>query len=118
MDNNKGFTLIEILIAVSIVATLAAIAISSYISYRKNSIRATVLSDIRNCLMYVVSEQHNGSTEPVSSIVSRCPASHQLDVRLELVSESPLIITGMAINENISCTYSENNGSVNCDPVF
>ena len=43
---NKGFTLIELMIAVAVVAILAAIAMPSYQGYVQRSARANVQSDL------------------------------------------------------------------------
>lgn len=46
--NQKGFTLIELMIVIAIIGILAAIAIPQFSSYRAKSYNAAALSDIRN----------------------------------------------------------------------
>ncbi len=61
MKNQKGFTLIELMIVIAIIGILAAIAIPQFSAYRKRSYNSAAQSDLKNATTaqeaYFVDEQ-------------------------------------------------------------
>lgn len=47
LTKNFGFTLIELMIAVSIIGTLAAIAVPTYVNYIQRTVRLSCITEIR-----------------------------------------------------------------------
>ncbi|MBI5902019.1 MAG: prepilin-type N-terminal cleavage/methylation domain-containing protein [Deltaproteobacteria bacterium] len=77
---NEGFTLVELLIVVAIIAILAAIAIPQFSLYRQRAFRASMVSDAKNTSsmleFYFITNQTYVS--PITS-VGPGPATAYLD---------------------------------------
>ncbi len=67
MKNQKGFTLIELMIVIAIIGILAAIAIPQFSAYRKRAYNSAAQSDLKNFITaqeaYYVDESTYCSSE-------------------------------------------------------
>jgi len=112
-----GFTLIELLVVIAILVILAGVAIKLYLKYRDSAIRASLVSDLRNCITFIWGEKELNSTAKTSQLVKKCRKSrYTQDIILE--SEDPLKLKATSIKGDIYCTYNEPSGSVKCTNVF
>src|SRR5208283_5237275 len=59
--DERGFTLVELLIVIAIIAILAAIAIPQFAQYRQRGLRAGLMSDVAN--MKTMEETTFGDTQ-------------------------------------------------------
>jgi type IV pilus assembly protein PilA len=65
-DSQKGFTLVELMIVIAIVAILIAIAIPTYQYTKVKSYNATALSDVRNAYVAAQSYFATLQTDPIT----------------------------------------------------
>ena len=66
-DNQKGFTLIELMIVIAIIGILAAIAIPNFLSYRQKGYDAQALSDAKNFYTACVANSTGTSSQTYNS---------------------------------------------------
>ena len=60
----KGFTLVEIMIVVAIIAILAAVAIPNFVRYRKTAQKNACISNLKEIQAAVEQAKLNGKTNP------------------------------------------------------
>lgn len=116
MHQNKGFTLIELMIVVAIIAVLAAIAYPSYTQYKIRTNRADVQSEMMNIAQrlqsyYVINHNYTSATLDNGTTSKDYPISNPV-YSITLVSNDQ---TYTLTAEPKSGTVQAGNGSVILD---
>lgn len=75
-NNEKGFTLIELMIVVAIIGILAAIAVPNFLSYRAKGYNAQAQSDAKNFYTACVANS-TGTTDQAFSTALGLPDGYQ-----------------------------------------
>ncbi|MDK2862102.1 MAG: type pilus assembly protein PilA [Thermodesulfobacterium sp.] len=113
---SKAFTLIELLVVIAVIAILVGMAIVFYHQYLPKAIRASLLSDIRNCLNQIAISKQEDPSLSTAEIVANCSKSKYTQT-LILESETPIKLTATSVSGDVSCSYNETSSAVSCSEI-
>jgi type IV pilus assembly protein PilA len=85
---DRGFTMIELLVVVVIIGILVAIAIPVYLNYRKGAANKSAQSDVRSAITAVEQAYTDGSAYPADAGPSGAGPT-TLDIGTQKVTVSP-----------------------------
>ena len=91
-NNEKGFTLIELMIVIAIIGILAAIAIPQFSAYRKRSFNSAAQSDVRNAgtaqeAYFVDNETYCTTTATLTGPTYGLYLSNNVNLRIRAASD-------------------------------
>jgi type IV pilus assembly protein PilA len=116
-NRNGGFTLVEVLIVIAIIALLAAIGIPQFIAYRSRSIDAQLKSDLRNAAVAVEAYFTKRSVYPASIDEVQAfgfQATSGVTLTFELVTPNTYTVTAAKSGgTQPSFTFASASGSIN-----
>jgi type IV pilus assembly protein PilA len=114
---DKGFTLIEVMIVVAIIAILAAIAIPQLSAHRTKSYNTAATSDLKNAAIaqeayYVDTRQYTNSVSTLTTSPYNLFITQGVNIAVSSANNEAYIMTAYHSAGNITYTLSGPGGSI------
>jgi len=123
-----GFTLVELMIVIAIIAILAAVAISQYSAYKNKAKAKDLVGFARACAMEIMTQCEADSSFSNATQLESCSVSNGTTKYLSSVTVSPSFsscnsnfsveaygtITGTNDQYTVTCSYDANAKDISC----
>lgn len=116
-ENEKGFTLIELMIVIAIVGILAGIAIQQFTVYRTRSLNSAAKADLRNAATaqeayFVTNEQYCATVATLTGATYGLYLSDKVALSVTAATTSGYTMTAYHSSGNVTYTLSGPGGAI------